>query len=322
MSRLRDSLIIGVIVLATTGVARADGTSKSALAEGLFQEAKKLLAAGKTSAACEKFKASLDVERESGTLTALAFCHQKEGRTASAWAEYTEVAVDAKRAGKAEQERYVRTQIAELEKVLRYVNVKVTSVPELRVTIDDVPLPTAALGTSIPVDPGARTFAATAPKRVAVKTTVQLAPGPGTTEIELPPLVEEVAPAPPKPPPSKPAPVQTSGGSRVWLGLGVVAAGAGAVAFGSYLQFVVAARQQDNAVFLMRTAYDEPGARGKHDDAVTSSAFGLTAIGAGAVAIGAGAYLALTSRRESPSARVVLPWVGSGTAGVVASSAF
>ena len=254
LSRVRDiGLVAFVAMTCASGVARADGTSKGALAEGLFQEAKKLLAAGKVSAACEKFKASLEVERESGTLTALAFCHQKEGRTASAWAEYSEVASEAKRAGKADQERYARTQIAELEKVLRMVDVKVAAVPGLRVTVDDVPLPAAALGTSIPVDPGAHAFAATAPRHLAVKTTIDLAPGPGTTVVALPALGEE--------PTAKSAPPPPSTNTRVWLGIGVAVAGAGAIGLGCYLQLVVATRQQDNAAFLMRTAYDEAASR-------------------------------------------------------------
>lgn len=310
---LPAALLCVAVVLATSSAA-ADGASKEALAESLFQEAKRLLAAGQTSAACEKFKASLDVERASGTLTALAFCHQKEGRTASAWAEYTEVESDAKRAGKADQERYAHAQLVELEGQLHRVSVKIASTPNLRVTMDDVELPAAARATPFPVDPGSHTFVATAPGHSTVEKSVEIGRGPGVTVVELPALAETTAPA-----------ASPGIATRVWLGAGVAVLGATSVGLGAYFRFAMAERQQENAVFLQTVAYDEEAAAAKHDDATRSSVIGLTAIGAGVVALGFGAYLVITglsappARAPSPSRAVIGPWFASGGGGLSAS---
>src|SRR3954452_7512760 len=57
-------------------------------AEALFRQGRQLLSDGKTVAACEKFAASQHMNSSSGTLLNLADCHAREGKTASAWAEF------------------------------------------------------------------------------------------------------------------------------------------------------------------------------------------------------------------------------------------
>ena len=64
--------------------ARAD----VAAAEALFQEGRALLDQGNVDAACDKFESSQASEASSGTLLNLADCRLKQGRTATAWAQF------------------------------------------------------------------------------------------------------------------------------------------------------------------------------------------------------------------------------------------
>ncbi|MFO0736735.1 MAG: hypothetical protein U0270_12695 [Labilithrix sp.] len=192
---MRRLAFLAALLLPSTALAQ--GTSKAAMAESLFQEARKLLAAGKTSPACSKFKASFLIDPTNGTLLALAHCHQKEGRTASAWAEFQEVATEAKRAGKPDQERYAREQTAVLDKILRRVTIRVQPMDGMKVRVDGVELPPEALGSALPVDPGARVFEVSAPRYVTSTQTIVVEPGPGTTEVTFDPLVAEPVAAPP-----------------------------------------------------------------------------------------------------------------------------
>lgn len=293
--------LVGSMTAATS--ANAQGTSKDALAESLFQEAKRLLDKGEVHAACEKFKASLDVDRASGTLTALAYCHQKEGLTASAWAEYQEVAAEAKKNGKADQEKFARDQIALLEPSLRRVTIRVTApTPGLEVRIDGVLVPPGAIGSAIPVDPGERTLEAKASGYITWKSKI----GDATT-IEIPklavdPLAHRVDPRPSDEP-------QGTSTGRLVVGGSLLVVGAVAAGVGGYLQFVVARDQQDEARFLLREGYDQSGHDEKHSQALLSSTIGITGMTLGGIALLSGAYLVITA---FPSKKVAVSPAANG----------
>ena len=63
------------------------------------------MAAGNTAEACARFAESYRFEASSGTLINLALCHEKEGKIATAWAEYRDAARVARDWGRKESRR-------------------------------------------------------------------------------------------------------------------------------------------------------------------------------------------------------------------------
>jgi hypothetical protein len=173
--------IVGPFVgLAPLGASAAEPTADPvALAETLFQQGKQLLERGDAHAACPKLAESLRLDRATGTLLALAMCHEVEGRLASAWAEYLEVIARAKKDGRADREEAARQWAGKLEARLSTLSVAVPAavaeIPGLHVQRDGVPLDAPAWSTAVPVDPGPHVIVAKAPGRETWTTTLVVA---------------------------------------------------------------------------------------------------------------------------------------------------
>ena len=94
--------------------------------------------------------------------------------------------------------RLLRAWLADLHRrgAERQLHRVVITVPEttyvegLRVARDGVEVRQAAWGTPLPLDPGEHTIEVTAPGRETYRTIVSIEPGPGHTEIVIPPLAE------------------------------------------------------------------------------------------------------------------------------------
>ncbi|HKO90379.1 MAG TPA: hypothetical protein VJU61_04460, partial [Polyangiaceae bacterium] len=92
------SLLLATALLALRGASAAAQTTDPVTAEVLFQEARALLQAGQLDQACPKFIESHRLDPATGTLLAVATCHERQGKLATAWSEFT------KAAGRARQE--------------------------------------------------------------------------------------------------------------------------------------------------------------------------------------------------------------------------
>src|SRR5258705_13207662 len=100
-----------LLLLAALGLSSAAARAQSgdsAVAQALFDQAKQLLADGRTAEACPKLEESQRLEPRSGTLINLARCYEQLGRLASAWSKYIEAATSAKASGNTEREAVAR----------------------------------------------------------------------------------------------------------------------------------------------------------------------------------------------------------------------
>jgi len=146
--------------------------AERALATSLFRAGRELMQEGKTREACEKLAESQRLDPAAGTLLNLAICHETLGLLATAWAELNDSLAWALRDGRADREEIVRSHLAALEPRLPRVTVELLDrapSPGLIVTMDDVVLRPAALGTPIPVDPGDHHLTAKAAGRAPVE---------------------------------------------------------------------------------------------------------------------------------------------------------
>jgi len=138
----------------------------SAAAEDLFRRGRELHEAGRFGEACPKFAESYRLDPASGTLLALAACYEAEGKLASAWSAYVDLAERARNEARNERAEIARRRIAVLEPKLAKLTVQV--VPEalvrgLVVKRDGIVLGAPARGVALPVDRGPHVVEASAP---------------------------------------------------------------------------------------------------------------------------------------------------------------
>jgi hypothetical protein len=126
------------------------------MAEQLFREGRELLQSGQVETALAKFEASQQLDPSLGTLLNLADCLEKLGRTASAWARFTE----AEQTARLEKDRIREVVAAEHARALeaKLIRLRIVVEPpapaDIKVELDGKSLATALLGTAMPVDPG------------------------------------------------------------------------------------------------------------------------------------------------------------------------
>ena len=307
-------------LLATATAPAAPSSSDKAVAEGLFQDARKLMKKGDLESACPKFAESHRLSPRLGTLLNLATCHEKQGKTASAWAEFTEAAAIAKSDGRKDREKYARDHADALEKKLSRVVFELEKPADGAVlSLDGEEIGSAVWGTAIPVDPGTHELRATAPGRVSWEKTISVEPGPAKATITIPELAREAEEpaATPRKPSSAPAEADATSEGSGQQTLGFVALGVGVVGLGvgSYFGLQTFSKQNESEDHCNGTACDQTGVDLRNEASTTAT---LSTIGfaVGAVGVGAGIVLLLTAGgSEDDSAIWIAPGVGSVSIG-------
>ena len=309
-------------LLSVVAPARAQvATSDKALAEALFRDARQLSDAGKLADACPKFAESYRIDPKIGTLVNLATCHEQEGKTASAWAEFTEAASLAERAQQRDRQRFARQHADALARQLAQLTLAARSVAEgLEVKLDGRALGVAALGTPFPVDPGDHTVEASAPHRKPWTGHATVAPGPGSTTVDIPALEDEAPPPPPAPPlvvvppPVAPAPPPPSSASSVRvLGIAAIGVGVAGIAVGSIFGLRTLSEKHDGDALCVGAACT---AAGLEDENQAHASATLSTVGfiAGGAMAAVGLILVVASGPSSAShgSLRVAPMVGAG----------
>ena len=200
------ALGLGVALSAADVAAQAPPAGSTAVAEVLFQQARELFKQQQYAEACPRFAESQRLEPKLGTLLNLAVCHEKLGKIATAWAEYTSAATVARRENRKEREDFARDQVAALEPRITHIRLQIAApAADLIVSLDDQPLDHAALNVPLPIDPGTHRVTATARGKIPWSTTIE-AP---STRAEIPVMIPALEPTPPPiaTAPAPPAPV-------------------------------------------------------------------------------------------------------------------
>src|SRR4051812_17491676 len=113
---LRRRTRIVAVMAASLIVARARVSAAAETpAEALFEEARKLMVDGRYAEACPKLAESERLDPGIGTEFNLARCYELEGRLASAWTAYRNVAVSTHAAGQTAREALAHERVKALE---------------------------------------------------------------------------------------------------------------------------------------------------------------------------------------------------------------
>ncbi|UQA58499.1 hypothetical protein [Polyangium aurulentum] len=297
-----------------------------ALAEAFFRDAKKLMAEKKISEACSKFAQSYELDPTLGSLLNLAVCHEEEGKTASAWAEFTEAASKATALKRDERAEFAKTRAADLERRLSKLVIAVAQPPrDMKVSLNGRALSSVALGSEIPVDPGPLEIEVTAPGKKPRKEKITVEPGPSKRQVSLPTLEDEVK----APPPPVAAKEQGSGGSLGGQRIAALAVGGVGLA-GIAVGAVFGVQTLGKAKEVQEACGDKPicsrDVVEKNDEAYTSATISTVAFGVGAAAVAAGITLWLTAPPGAPSGKAgalhLLPVAGPSEGGVIIGGRF
>jgi len=180
-----------VVVCASSLVGRAHAQERDpAAAEALFGEAMELMKAKHYAEACPKLAESQRLDPGIGTQFRLATCYEYQGKLASAWANFLEVASLATASGQHERARAATRRATLLEPRLPRLRIMVPAAARtagLEITRDGVVVGEAQWFLAVPVDPGDHRVEATAPQKRALEATVTAAEG-ATSSFEVKPL--------------------------------------------------------------------------------------------------------------------------------------
>ncbi|HWA70905.1 MAG TPA: hypothetical protein VG937_01150 [Polyangiaceae bacterium] len=312
------------------------------MAEQLFREGRAQLDAGNYSVACPKLEESFAQDPATGTLLAVALCQEMSGKTASAWANFGEVAARSRRDGRSDREQAARDHQTALEPKLSRLAIEVdantAALPGLQVTRDGTSVGAAAWGASLPCDPGQHTISVTAPGKERWTTTVTLGAVSDVQTVSVPALREAASVGSSQPTPNE-APTPPPGNSPLDSALpvdhaesrfplrtvGIVAVGAGIVGLGvgSYLGLhaknLYDESKEDNHCDSANSCDSIGGER--RDDAKRSATWSTVSFVAGGALAAAGITLFVLDRSAEKSAHATelkaVPAVGRNEAGVL-----
>jgi hypothetical protein len=284
-----------------------------ALAQSLFDEGKKLMGEDKYAEACPKLAESQRLDPGLGTLLNLAVCHQKEGKTATAWADFNDAAVQAKKDGRPDREAFAREQIAALDPKLSRLTVTVvpatSSLAGIEVTLDGAKIGKGAWGSSVPVDPGKHTIQASAPGKTAWSGSVDVGPDGDKKAIEIPALADSAVVTTTTP--EAPAADTSSGSSRKTIGLVVAGVGVVSLGVGAVFGLRASSKWSERNENCPAGQCNEKAVEAFNDTKSAATIANITiAVGVVAVAAGAVVFLTAPSSSEKKTSIKVAPTLG------------
>lgn len=294
--------------------AHADPSAQEAAqAKELFTRGKKLLEERRHAEACAVLAESQKLDPGTGTLLALALCHEGQGKTMTAWTEFKEVIALSRRDKRPDREALASEHAAALEGRLSRLLVRVSDEAQdldgLTVTLDDRPLPPALWARPFPVDPGRHELRATATGREPFSHTANVGAERDEQVIDVP-LLRKVRAAkePPPAPPAKKPPEESP--TAAYL---VGAASLVALGVGGYYGLRAISRQGDAEKLCPRSPCGNKEGLRLNREARDDASVATLGVGVG-IAAAIATYLMWPS--STGSARVQGgPWLGRTEAG-------
>ena len=309
-------------------------------ARDIFKEGRELAQAGHYKEACEKFEASLALDRGIGTLFNLADCREHLGKNASAVIIFRAVAARAEEAKQTDRAQLARDRAAALESKIDnlVVDVDPTSAPSgLAIATNGEVLAKEKWGQRVPIDPGKHAIVASASGKKSWTKNIDV-PEPGATiVVTIPEFATE--PAPPPAPASPAAPAAATPGEDAsqpkgrdntvelfllgGVGAGVIAAGAGFAAYSwsnNDAKHVCPTSENCTASDVSRHAQFASDAR-------TARAIGFVGVGVSIASLATAGIIWLVrhdhhDHHESPTAFRAGPVVGNGNVGAAMEGSF
>jgi hypothetical protein len=321
MTRSRTTLPFALLAsLSLTPSARADEPSADnarARADDEFNEGKRLMDAGRTEAACAKFAHSQELDPKLGRLLNLAFCHEKEGKTASSWSEYNGAAALAEQKGQDERVQFAREHAAAVAKKLSFVHLEVSATATV-VEVDGAGLSRERWPTPLPFDPGEHRVVASAPGKKPRSMVLVVGSTPGIQDFRIDALEDDsAAPARPVGPVPSPPPVEPESAAPhpqrpshvpAFIATGVAAAGFGVgVAFG-----LEAMSKKSAADRYCPNKLCDPAGRALISDAQSAATFSTIGFGAGVAGAAAATWLFIRPPGSETASARLIPLVGMG----------
>jgi hypothetical protein len=298
-------------------------SADSAASETLFRDGKRLLDQKDFAHACPKLAESFKLEPATGTLLALAMCHEGEGKIATAWAEYADAAARARREGRPDREQAAREWAAALEAKLSTLTVSVpdavAKTPGLEVKRDGMALGTAAWGTPVPVDPGDHAIEVTAVGKKPWAKTISIRTAGSREKLSVPALESasvEVA-----------APPESAGHALSALQqTGLVVGGLGVIALGIGTYFGIDAIKKNNLSNSQGCSGDVcegPGYQTRLEARTSGTVSTLAFVGGGAFVIG-GAIMYFAGGGSAPKRGAIraVPSAGESEVGLLVRGSF
>ena len=325
----RSKLVLSALVLALASapaLARAQSAEDKAAADAAFDQGKRLMAAHSYPEACQKFSESLRRDPGIGTMLGLADCFEKNGQTASAWAQFREAASTAARKTDP-REKVAREQASRLEPLLSRLLIHVpraSNVSGLQVRRDGVDVGAPLWDTEVPLDPGVHTVSAVAPGKKEWQASITVAAHPGVETVNVPAL--EAAPLPPpivaatdttntiRPTNEPIVAAKDPGRTQRQIALGVAGAGAVGIAIGAIFGFNAQSKNNasnDNGHCDASNACDTTGL-GLRSDAKSAATISTIGFVVGGVAVAGGAVLWFTAPKSTTARVGLVPSVGGG----------
>lgn len=328
--RAAAAAIVAALVASHAPWVGAQSASNSAAAQALFEEARKLMAAGNVAEACPKLEESQRLDPGTGTLLNLAKCYEQSDRLASAWNTYLEAAASAKEARNKPRESEARRRSEALRPRLSTLAITVGAsaqgTPGLEITRDGEVVGPAQWSLPIPADAGEHVIEAKAPSHLTFRKTVVVARDAEALVVDIPELTKEAPPptataAPVTAPPPRAATHSDSGTrARTQRTLAIVAGGLGVVGVGLGTAFGIQSKTHHDEAEKYCDGSVCTDARGVSagEDAYAAGTVSTVAMLVGVLGIAGGVTLWLTAPVEETAGTRV----GLGPSGVRLEGAF